>query len=428
MKLTLLSAAVSLVLLLLVGFSAQSETATQAPPSPNFLEALTKGNLAFKARLRHTHIEEDDLRVGDVTTLLTRVSYHTAAYKGFDALIELDNNNHLSDDDINDSTNGNTAYPIELDYGYTDINQAWLAYRFAFNGYEASLKYGDQALSVLNHRFLGNVGWRQNEQTFGAVTVRNLALFPNTFLSGGYIYKIKSIFKPHDGDDNRSSDLPYAVIDYRGIPNHRVTGYGFLMDLDDQLASLSNKTYGIRLDGDIPYNGLRIRYTAEFAHQTDYADSSDINAYDENYWHFILGTSYQANALEWNFDLGWELLQGQLTTPLATLHSMNGWADRFLPGTAPLGLKDLYAKMVMNWNLDSPYAEKFTLFLRLHHFEADKKSVEYGEEIDFEAMLKINEHLSLALRHASYFSENESGLITPDRDAHKSWVYALVTF
>lgn len=422
-----INASLSFCLLFSMAVCADPST-DSTEPSRSLLDAFSEGTFQFKARLRHAHIEEDKFRDGDVTTLFTRVNYHTAAYRGFDAFIELDNNNTLSDDDVNNTTNGNTAYPIELDYGYTDINQAWVAYRQPINGFETTFKYGDQRLTVLNHRFLGNVGWRQNEQTFGALTVRNLALFPNTFVRGGYIYKIKSIFKPHDGDDNRSSDFPFAVVEYRGIPHHRVTGYGFLMDLDDQLAKLSNKTFGVRLDGDVPYNGFRVRYTAEYAHQTDYADASDINAYDENYWHLILGTTHQVNAVEWNFDIGYELLQGQLVTPLATLHAMNGWADRFLPGTSPLGLSDLYAKMVAHWDLDLPYAERFTLFLRFHHFEADKKSIEYGEEINFEARVKINKHFTASLRHASYFSENESGLPVPDRDVHKSWFYVSASF
>ena len=51
----------------------------------------------------------------------------------------------------------------------TEVNQAWIHYKKG----SMDIQAGRQRFTLDNHRFIGNVGWRQNEQTFDAVTLVN---------------------------------------------------------------------------------------------------------------------------------------------------------------------------------------------------------------------------------------------------------------
>ena len=72
--------------------------------------------------------------------------------------------------------------------------------------------------------------------------------------------------------------------------------------------------------------------------------------------------------------LGGEAGQGAFTTPLATLHKWNGWADRFLR-TPENGLRDL--------SIGAGHSHgRMTYLLVYHRFEADSGGATYGQELD----------------------------------------------
>jgi hypothetical protein len=51
----------------------------------------------------------------------------------------------------------------------TEVNQVWVGYE----KYDTNVKFGRQTFTLDNHRFIGNVIWRQNEQTYDAVSLVN---------------------------------------------------------------------------------------------------------------------------------------------------------------------------------------------------------------------------------------------------------------
>jgi len=67
---------------------------------------------------------------------------------------------------------------------------------------------------------------------------------------------------------------------------------------------------------------------------------------------------------------------GRFTTPLATLHIFNGWADKFL-STPENGLADSYL-------LVGGGTERWNGVLVYHDFDADTTGGDYGQEIDAE--------------------------------------------
>ena len=96
--------------------------------------------------------------------------------------------------------------------------------------------------------------------------------------------------------------------------------------------------------------------------------------------------------------LGDEVLEGDgkrgFSTPLATLHAHNGFADVFL-STPANGLTDLYLKAAVplgNTTLTAVY----------HRFEADRGSARYGDEIDLVAAYPISKQLKLTAKLAAF--------------------------
>lgn len=79
-------------------------------------------------------------------------------------------------------------------------------------------KIGRQVITVDNHRFVGHVGWRQNNQTFDAGLVKNTSI-PGLTLTYGYIDKVNRIFgnDSPNGDWDSESHILHAAYKIKGI-------------------------------------------------------------------------------------------------------------------------------------------------------------------------------------------------------------------
>ncbi len=136
--------------------------------SQSFTEALTSGTASGDIRYRYEFVDQDNsLNNARASTIRTRLGYRTGEYQGFEAFLEAENVTAVGNENYNSTINGNTKRSVVADPTETEINQAYLRYK----GFEnTSLTYGRQRIALDNHRFIGNVGWRQNEQTFDGFT------------------------------------------------------------------------------------------------------------------------------------------------------------------------------------------------------------------------------------------------------------------
>jgi hypothetical protein len=259
----------------------------------------------------------------------------------------------------------------------------------------------------------------------------------------GYVDRVKRIFGPDDPlptlptqaqSANFSSNSHLLDASYTFSPLFRLTGYAYLLDLENDLLpsptpfsiglgtsdSFSSQTLGVRLTGKQDLNGdMKFSYAAEFAAQQDYEDNP--NNYDENYYLLEAGLDWA----KYGFKLGYETLEGSgvvgesFQTPLATLHKFNGWADLFLvtPGG---GLEDLYIQ-----GTAKALGGKFSL--TYHDFSAQTGSSDYGSELDFVASWSFMKNYSVLAKFALFEVDNSSP-ISAHMDISKFWLQLSANF
>ena len=150
----LFAMAVSLICLTAPGHAAEVDASA---------ESANVGRYWIDVRLRSESVEQDSiLEDASALTSRTRVGYETKNYRGLQFLIEAENISAVRDD-YNSTTNGNMQYSVVADPEGTEFNRIYLSYT---DIPETSVALGRQKIILDNARFLGNVGWRQNEQTF----------------------------------------------------------------------------------------------------------------------------------------------------------------------------------------------------------------------------------------------------------------------
>ena len=163
------------------------------------------------------------------------------------------------------------------------------------------------------HRFIGNVGWRQNRQTYDGVRLQNTSI-EGLELEASYIYNVNRIFGEDNPLPNRSDfDLDGRLLRaaYKGSGALTIEGYFYDLDFDTA-AVLSTTTIGLRLAGSRPIPGWNknekvlpeLVYAAEFARQSDTGDNPA--SYDFNYFLIEAGVNYKG----WLLKVSHERLEG----------------------------------------------------------------------------------------------------------------------
>lgn len=376
-------------------------------------DAIAKGKSAIELRYRFENVDQDGIASeANASTLRTRVRYATSEWMQMSAMVEMDNISRIGDDRYNDTRNGKTTYPIVVDPDGTDLNQALIKYMGLTN---TAITLGRQRLNLDNQRFIGSVGWRQNEQTLDAALVEFKGIDRLT-ATWGFVSSVQRIWGPDAGTpppvldgESHLLNVKYA----RGEPLTAVA-YAYLLDFDNA-AALSSKTVGLSLSGKLPAGDFKFGYTAEFAQQSDYADQPV--SYDANYG--LAEISFGKGP--WEVQLGYELLGSDggvaaVQTPLATLHKFQGWADKFLT-TPAVGLIDTSLGGTVKL---AGYG--FTLVA--HQYEGDSNGADYGDEINVQIARTFAKRYTLTAKYADY----SMGDVVAVKDTAKAWLMAEAKF
>jgi len=365
--------------------------------------ALTDGKLSANFNLRYEAVEQDNAaKDADAFTLRTRLNYTTGIFNGFSAAVEVENSIALVDDYKDAIGNGN-EFSVVADPDHTELDQAYIAYKEG----KLSGKVGRQVITMDNHRFVGHVGWRQDRQTFDALTL-GYQLSEATKVSYAYLTQRNRIFSDEKDVDSQDHLLNIS----HKLSAGKLTGYAYLLE-EDKTGGAEINTFGVRYAGATKLSGNKVTYSVEFAQQ----DNDTVNK-SANYFAIEAGTKV-ANL---NVKAGYELLGSDdgeygFATPLATLHKFNGWADQFL-GTPAQGLQDIYVSVGGklaggSWKVVA------------HDYSADDASNtvdDLGSEIDAVYVRAINKTFKAGIKYAAY----NAGDIKVDAD--KVWVWLEAKF
>lgn len=368
-----------------------------APKDDGVVAAIKAGKPIIDVRYRFERKEQDGFAENAyANTVRTRLGYETGEFHHFKFLLEFENVASIGDDHFNSTTNGLTQFPVIADPDATEINRA----QATFAGIEKTpITIGRQAYNLGNQRFVGVVDFRQNQQTFDAARLSS-TLIDGLSVDYLYISRVHRVF----GDDNPlgefDSDSHVIAATYDAKKLGKLSGYGLLLDFEEAPA-LSSETFGVRyenvfvLDDDA---GVKIGVVGEFAAQRDYA--ANPFDYSENYIHGEGSLSARGASLK----LGYEQLGGDgsigFSTPLATLHKFQGFADVFL-NTPASGIEDLYGTVQYNWKI-RPFGAGLNLFATYHDFKAQNGGADLGEEFDAGLGVSLKKHWSAEFKGAVY--------------------------
>jgi len=361
------------------------------------IEALKGGKPLIDVRYRfETKDQEGFAQDAYANTIRTRFGYETGEVFNLKVLVEFENVTTIGDDHFNSTTNGRTMFPVIADPNATEINRA----QVTFTGIDkTAVTIGRQRFNLNNHRFVGAVDFRQNQQTFDAARF-STKLIDNVTLDYLYISRVHRIFGDDHpaGEFDSESHVISAVFD--GGEFGKVKGYGVILDLIEAPA-LSSQSWGVRYENTVMLEeevGIKLGVVGEYATQSD--NAANPADYSEDYIH---GEASLAIA-PFSGKFGYEKLGGDgmssFKTPLATLHKFQGFADVFLvtPGT---GLEDIYGTIAFNWK-DTPFGAPIKIFATYHDFKSDVGSLDLGDEIDAGLSVKFRKHWSVDLKGAVY--------------------------
>lgn len=304
-------------------------------------------------------------------------------------------------------------HAIVADPANTELNRLQLQYKLD----EGAVTLGRQRINLDDQRWVGSVGWRQNEQTFDAA--RGEARLGPVGVDLTYAISQRSIFGEDAGHRTAlDGEFVFAGLFSRIGPMQGKL-FAYLLDYDEGffLANCS-QTYGGTLSGALPLGAERkVSLRASYARQSDYSDNPFDFAAD--YWAIEGGT----NLGGFTVAAGWERLGSDngraVQTPMATLHKFNGWADLFLT-TPPAGLEDAYVSIGRKFE-GVKLLPGLNTNLTFHQFDSAEGDLEFGTEWDASAGFKLGT-VALLLKYADY---DASGFGT---DTRKLWLQAEWAF
>lgn len=379
-------------------------------------------------RLRYENVDQTGIaREADAITARVRAGYELSTGP-FSFLAEAEGTLAISEK-YNSGLNGKGTYPLVADPNNIELNRIQLK----FTGIPKTVvTAGRQRINLDDQRFVGAVGWRDNEQTFDAARVEWSGV-KNLKLDVTYAWSARTIWGI-DGTLATTPPRPQAMKGDNVLANlayttklGTLTGFYYRVEEDEPAAAMlrnSSQTFGGRFMGAYSLSKtVKLTYAASYATQSDIG-TSPIN-YSADYYLAEAGLEVKAFKL----GIGYEVLgaDGSVTTkatglpfaggfafqtPFATLHKFQGWADKFLV-TPATGIKDLYGSAAYGWKKVGPF-DVIGITAVYHDYKADRLGADYGDEINLQLLAKVKKY-TFTLKYGDY---NAKAFAT---DARKIW-------
>jgi hypothetical protein len=387
---------------------ALSGAATAESITEDIASMISGGTTKIAQRYRFEDVEQDNaLSDSTASTLRTRITFQSATVNKFSVALEVDNILTIGADDYDslaiDKYRGN--HSVIADPVGTEMNIASVKYSINEG---SALTFGRQRVNHAAQRFLGSVGWRQNEQTLDAASYSYKE--GSLSVDYSYIWNVNRIFKGSkpsaqatDFDSNSHALLVSNKEDWGSL-----SGFVYAYDFENAAAA-SSMTYGVAYAGTVG----SVNLNATLARQSDYGDNA--TSYDANYYAFDASTKIGSFTVMAGYEvLGSDDGVAAFSTPMATLHKFQGFADLFL-GTPANGIEDLYFTVGTAIN-------GVSLSATYHDFSADEGSADYGDELDLVVGYAFNPNVNIQAKYATYDAD------TVAVDTDKLWLSLNVSF
>jgi len=383
--------------------SALSFSCAMSAQAQSINELINKSELNFNFRLRSESVDLDNntSKSALANTLRSRITFQSTELYGLSILVEGDNTLHLTDEFYDKDGPNQGNYDVVLDQETTQLNQAYIQYQ----GFNSSLKAGNQRINIDNQRHVGAVAFRQDEATFDAISVTNKSI-DNTTIYLALANNRNTITNANTQEDIHLLNVKYTIykdasasVYYYGIDDTNVENSG--VDFD---------TLGLRTLGSV--GGILLE--AEFASQNKTTNTADTTSL-----YYNLSVAKKISGI--TTKLGYEVFgsddgKAAFSTPLGTNHKFFGWSDKFLTGNGNDGIKDFNVSAVTKVN-------NIKLVAQLHKFDASKGNDDLGSEVGVLAGRQFGD-FSASFKMAQYFSTKESGSV----DITKFWLTASAKF
>ncbi|WP_298745833.1 alginate export family protein [uncultured Brevundimonas sp.] len=364
------------------------------------------GRILFETRLRSETVDQAGfLDKAHALTLRTRLGWRSPTARGLQLLVEGEGVAVL-DDRYSAPVDPVPGRPAVADGETVELNRA----QVRWTGLpDTEITVGRQRLIVGNSRFVGNSGWRQNEQTFDAVRLSTTALKP-VALTWVFADRVQRPLGHEHPQGVWRGDIHLLQLETE-TPVGRLSGFGLGVDLDNA-AAFSSTTIGAGLAGSRLLSGdLSLTWSGEYATQTDAgANPSDFSL------------DFQAAAVglqspRWSVGAGYERFDGDgvsgFQTPLGSGHGFLGWSD-VITTTPAFGVRDLF----LRGHVGVPaWGRTLRLAAEAHAFHDADGDRELGRELDLSAALPIDAHWSAELKAAHFDGDHPAF-----GDADKVWL------
>ena len=377
-----------------------------APTAAAAQAADADARVLFETRLRSETVEQAGFMArAHALTLRTRLGWRSPTTRGLQLLVEGEGVAVL-DDRYSAPVDPVPGRPAVADGETLELNRAQVRWTGA-PGTEVTI--GRQRLIVGNGRFVGNSGWRQNEQTFDAVRVASTALKPVT-LTWVFADRVQRPLGHEHAQGVWRGDIHLLQAE-TDTPVGRLSGFGLAIDLDNAPA-WSSTTVGARLAGSRPVAGdLSLTWAGEYAVQ------SDNGANPADYSLDFQAAAVGVQTPRWSAGLGYERFDGDgvsgFQTPLGTGHGFLGWSD-VITTTPAFGVRDLF----LRGHVGIPaWGRTLRLTAEAHAFHDADGAFDLGRELDLSAALPIDAHWSVELKAAHFDGEHPAF-----GDADKGWL------
>lgn len=400
--------------------SAQAVEASENPPPASLGDALRRGDVELGLRYRFEQVEDDAFaESAEASTLRTTLGFRSQPYRGWSVVLEAEDVSVLGDDQgyrnagagsLDNSLGAPSVLelPVVADPEITEIHQAYLRKQATVGGGGLDVTVGRLEIVVGDQRFVGPVGWRQNHQAFDALRV--VWTGERAAVDAAHLDRVHRIFGDDRALSGQSLRVSTVLLD-RGSWSLRAVPFGLWLDFDRGPGS--SDTLGVELDGTVETSSWELGGDARWARQEPDVGGST------RYLQLGLSASRPVgDARPWTLGLVWERLGAgtdggpAFSTPLATLHKWNGWADQFLQ-TPAAGLDTVYAslrgRLFEGRSLGGRAWDGLRVAVVALDFVSDEGGRDLGDELDLELVTTIPGGVTLLLKAADFRAARDSG-------------------